>query len=362
MHDLVIGLGFGDEGKGAWVDRLTAAQHYDAVVRYCGGAQAGHNVIVDGVHHEFKSFGAGTLNEVRTHLTHEMILDPLWVRFEAEKLKSIGIESPLDMLTVWEDCLVATPIHVIAGLVREQRRSERHGTVGFGIGEARAQNLAWIHGVDETGKIGNFDVHGEVTQPLKAKDLKDFFVLKKRLEGIVRYYGDMVDEGIFGDIHQHALEMYDIGQQINIVRNEFPEGRLLFESSQGLLLDQYYGFHPHTTWSDVTPEYPRTRFPSLRVLGVTRTYHTRHGNGPLAGETDSGRFPEELHNRDDGIQGKFRRAPLNKTLLDYAINTVKPDGMLISHCDFDDSLTTGFPTAGRSWGADRDCSTLYGGV
>ena len=71
---------------------------------------------------------------------------------------------------------------------------------------------------------------------------------------------------------------------------------------------------------------------------------------------------EELHNRDDGIQGKFRRAPLNKTLLDYAINTVKPDGMLISHCDFDDSLTTGFPTAGRSWGADRDCSTLYGGV
>src|ERR1700757_694187 len=94
---ITVGLGFGDEGKGATVDYLTRKLEADLVVRYCGGSQAGHNVqLRDGRRHTFSQFGAGTLADVpaRTYLGPNMIIDPPALAREAEHLAQLGVADP----------------------------------------------------------------------------------------------------------------------------------------------------------------------------------------------------------------------------------------------------------------------------
>src|SRR3954447_3361400 len=105
---ITVGLGFGDEGKGATVDFLTRALGADLVVRYCGGCQAGHNVeLPDGRRHTFSQFGAGTLaGSVRTYLGPNVVIDPVALLREARHLAELGVEHPTRLLTIHPSCLV----------------------------------------------------------------------------------------------------------------------------------------------------------------------------------------------------------------------------------------------------------------
>src|SRR5439155_16622997 len=111
---ITVGLGFGDEGKGATVDFLARRLEADLVVRYCGGSQAGHNVeLPDGRRHTFSQFGAGTLAEgvsgrPRTYLGPNVVIDPPAIQREAEHLAELGVEGPFRLLTVHPRCLVTT--------------------------------------------------------------------------------------------------------------------------------------------------------------------------------------------------------------------------------------------------------------
>ena len=142
---ITVGLGFGDEGKGATVDYLTRSLKADLVVRYCGGAQAGHNVqLPDGRRHTFSQFGAGTLAGARTYLGPKMIINPATLVPEAEHLQSLGVSSPMKSLTTHPDCLLATTYHVAMNRLREfARGTNRHGSCGLGIGEARSYWLRY---------------------------------------------------------------------------------------------------------------------------------------------------------------------------------------------------------------------------
>src|SRR5437588_7079917 len=96
---ITVGLGFGDEGKGATVDYLARRFEADLVVRYCGGSQAGHNVqLPDGRRHTFSQFGAGTLADTparpRTYLGPNVIIDPVALPREAEHLIEMGVPDP----------------------------------------------------------------------------------------------------------------------------------------------------------------------------------------------------------------------------------------------------------------------------
>src|SRR5213593_4162792 len=111
---VTVGLGFGDEGKGATVDFLCRRHGADLVVRYCGGSQAGHNVqLPDGRRHTFSQLGAGTLAEgpPRTYLGPNVVIDPPALVREAEHLRELGVGDPLGLLTVHPRCLVATAWH-----------------------------------------------------------------------------------------------------------------------------------------------------------------------------------------------------------------------------------------------------------
>jgi adenylosuccinate synthase len=95
--------------------------------------------------------------------------------------------------------------------------------------------------------------------------------------------------------------------------------RVVFEGAQGVLLDQTWGFHPHTTWSDCTPAgaLALAGDREVRRLGVIRGYHVRHGPGPFPTEAAGG--PPEAHNADLGWQGRFRTGALDGVLLRYAL-------------------------------------------
>src|SRR5262245_18103087 len=165
---ITVGLGFGDEGKGATVDALTRQLGADLVVRYCGGSQAGHNVeLPDGRRHTFSQFGAGTLapHRPRTYLGPDVIIDPLALLREALHLEELGVADPFGLLSVHPRCLVTTWWHRTLNRLRELSRwADRHGSCGQGIGEARRYWLA--HGNDA----------------VFAADLRDPDVLSHKLE------------------------------------------------------------------------------------------------------------------------------------------------------------------------------------
>ncbi|WP_280342182.1 adenylosuccinate synthetase, partial [Nocardia neocaledoniensis] len=138
-HLVVVDLGFGDAGKGATVDWLCAPEAdlgVAAVVRFNGGAQAAHNVVADGRHHTFAQFGAGTFHGVPTLLSRHMLVEPMALAAESERLAALGVRDPLGLLAIDGRALLTTPIHIAANRAREDARgSSRHGSCGRGIGE-----------------------------------------------------------------------------------------------------------------------------------------------------------------------------------------------------------------------------------
>ena len=99
-HVIVADLGYGDAGKGTVVDWLCATRPVHAVIRFNGGAQAAHNVVLpDGRHHTFAQFGSGTLRGVPTHLSRFVVVDPLALSAEAAHLVRLGVPDPFGLLT-----------------------------------------------------------------------------------------------------------------------------------------------------------------------------------------------------------------------------------------------------------------------
>ncbi len=338
---ITVGLGFGDEGKGAVVDALTRRVGADLVVRYCGGSQAGHNVqLPDGRRHTFSQFGAGTLapERPRTYLGPAVVIDPPAILREADHLEELGIADATELLTVHPRCLVATFWHRALNQIREvSRKGKRHGSCGQGIGEARRY---WLR-------------YGQ--DAIFAADLADVAILRDKLELqrqrtllALQHFVDRIDRDFLRDIdlweRSAADEARDLSEAIRegvTISAETPDyDTAIFEGAQGVLLDEYRGFHPHTTWSTVTTHHAwelveQMEAEAVAVLGITRAYTTRHGEGPLP--TFSPELTARL--RDPGNpwnrwQGTMRCGWLDLPLLRYAAAAAGPlDGIVVNHLD-----------------------------
>lgn len=316
---IVTGLGFGDCGKGTVTDALTRRFGAQLVVRFNGGAQAGHNVVLpDGRHHTFAQLGAGTFVEgVRTHLAANVVVHPTALAVEADYLARAGVVDALRRLTVDPRCLVTTPFHQAAGRLRE--RLSRHGTCGVGVGETMRDALA--HGHD-TLRMGGLHEAGtrEQLERLRARLLQslppdveqdaDWSALQDR--GLAQRWLDAV----------LALPLRLVSD--DEVAHAHREHTIVFEGAQGILLDEHHGFHPHTTWSTCTARnalhWLRSSPHRVERVGVLRSTLTRHGAGPLPSESAelSTRLPEP-HNSDAGWQGAFRVGWFDPVLLRYAM-------------------------------------------
>jgi adenylosuccinate synthase len=340
---ITVGLSFGDEGKGATVDYLTRQYDADLVVRYCGGSQAGHNVqLSDGRRHTFSQFGAGTLAEIsdppRTYLGPNVVIDPPALLREAEHLSELGVKNPNSLLTIHPSCLVTTIWHRTLNQLRElSRNQDRHGSCGQGIGEARAY---WLkHGRDAVFAVDlwDMDVLRDKLELLRQRtllELQDF---------IDRIGDDRLRELDLWDLNTEAVARHlsEVAETGVSVSSGIPKCHTaIFEGAQGVLLDEYRGFHPHTTWSTVTPHHAwelvrQMDIDAVTVLGITRAYATRHGEGPLP--TWSPELTAQL--QDPGNpwnlwQGSMRCGWLDMPLLRYAAAVAGPlDGMVVNHLD-----------------------------
>ena len=324
--DIVVGLGYGDEGKGATVDALVAHRNAARVVRFNGGQQAAHNVVVNGRHHTFASYGSGTFAGVPTFVSKHCTIDPIAISAERRVLGP----SFHPMLYVHEDALVTTPFHVVHNLM--DRRFIEHGTTGTGFGTTIEQNI----------------VRPELS--IRASDLVNFDVLVDKMRNIMLYYSpaprdfDAALVGLAKDMYYSKLVNFCV-----IPDEEFTEalsfGHTVFEGAQGFGLDQDYGVHPHTTWSTTTPKNALELCANSGVedvvkIGCLRTYATRHGNGPMPHEGKLDIEPVELHNGSYGVQGAFRTGKHSASDVQMAMDFANIDVLSVGHIDVFDKMQT----------------------
>ncbi|HEY7090557.1 MAG TPA: adenylosuccinate synthetase [Tepidisphaeraceae bacterium] len=344
---LVVDLAFGDCGKGAVVDFLTRCCEANLIVRFNGGPQAGHNVVTDdGRHHTFSQFGSGMfVPGVRTLLSRFMLIEPYAMLNEASHLESLGVEDPLGRLLIDARCPVITPAHQAANRLREiARGNQAHGTCGLGIGELMQ------------------DLQEQPELMIRAAELGDRAGISRKLREIAAAKLKLVERDESQDPRaaqnlktltdlswiDAAVENYAlVASRARIVAEAdvrsvlSSPGTKIFEGAQGVLLDERFGFDPHTTWSTTTfanadvllneagIQTPRTR------VGVLRTYFTRHGPGPFVTEDNALRtLLPEPHNDDEGWQGPFRVGVFDAVAARYALASAGPVDMLgVTHVD-----------------------------
>lgn len=347
---IVVGLGYGDEGKGTTIEWLTRRYGARTVVRFNGGAQAGHNIVrPDGTHHKFAQFGSGTFEGARTIMSRHTLVNPITALVEANILEKKGIPNPLGLLTVEDEALITTPFHVSMGRLREMIRATnegRHGSCGMGIGETVEDSLQRIS-----------------LNTIRASDLRDPLRLRGKLISLQAYKIAQLGAMATFDVSPkmaieidiiHDPKMVDIimdyfvrfTAQVNLVDRTALEqllrqpGSVLFEGAQGVLLDQSFGFHPHTTWSDCTFNNAIDLIGDADVevtrLGLVRAIQTKHGAGPFV--TEDPRMLSMVegidHNRLDDWQGVFRVGPLDLVATRYAITACGGiDGLVVTWAD-----------------------------
>ncbi|MEV6967375.1 adenylosuccinate synthetase [Hamadaea sp. NPDC051192] len=327
-HTVVVDLGYGDAGKGTVVDWLCANEPVFAVIRFNGGAQAAHNVVAsDGRHHTFSQFGSGSFRPgVRTHLSRFMVVDPVLLAMEERHLAALGVPT-WERLTVDERALLATPWHRAANRLRETRRGgERHGSCGVGVGEVMAYSLAH----PDAPRVG------DVRDPARLRRV--FQLVRKELST------ELGDLGYDVPVEDVATAYEDFGRTVSIMDGPYgaellAAGPCVFEGAQGVLLDEWRGWHPYTTWSTTTFDNATMLLDEAgeqaRRLGVVRAYTTRHGPGPMVTEDAhlTAALPD-VYNTDGRWQGGFRVGHFDAVAHRYAVEVCGGvDGLAVTHLD-----------------------------
>lgn len=334
---MVVGLGFGDEGKGATVDWLCRKYDAQLVVRFNGGAQCGHNVVTaEGKHHCFAQFGSGTLAGAATHLDQHVIFNPISFMKEAEVLDYwlLGNRHPAhERVTIDERCLVTNPFQIRANRLREAARGDgRHGSCGMGIGETVADALS------------------EPEHALRAWELNDPIEMGRKIyhsfHRKLAEFGPAI--GDVADVQAVVERLQGIGQQLRVVSPRWAHDMIacqydvVFEGAQGVLLDEDYGFAPHTTWSKTTLAHAEaltnTMDCEVRRIGVLRAFMTRHGAGPFVTEVPGMVGVPNEHNGHGEFQGDFRVGRLDLAALNYAIDRCPVDELAVTCWDAIDAM------------------------
>jgi len=334
---VVTGLGFGDEGKGITVETLCRHIGAKLVVRHNGGAQAAHNVISNGgKHHTFAQLGSGSfIPGVRTLLSEYMMVNPFTFLNECDVFERKG-QDIAGRVLVDVRALITTPFHVYLNRARETARgTARHGTTGMGVSETVLDAAARPGDVMRVGDLLKGTVH--IYDKLMATHAALLPVMEK------------LDAA--GDFHRldlrYIVTQFEefLGRVVPVSEQQVSEllhtsRSIVFEGAQGVMLDEDYGLHPHTTWSHTTALNAVCMLRDAGIfderlvrIGVTRTYGTRHGAGPFPGESYRVRFPE-LHNGNDGYAGQFRQGWLDVNMLKYAIRcNAGIDYLVVNHAD-----------------------------
>lgn len=346
---IVTGLGFGDEGKGTTVDYLTRRHGAKVVVRHNGGAQAGHNVVTsEGEHHCFAQFGSGTFAGARTYLSRYMVVHPGAMVVEARHLERVGVKDPLSRLEIDSGALVITPFHQSFNRLLELSRGDkRHGTCGVGVGATVSDAYDYP---DEAIRMEDLIFPQSLRKKLDTIRARKLAEAEKLIGPKGSMSNDFLEEMAvltYMDIEDYVRSLRTFRARVQVVDESYLSDLLktnetvIFEGAQGVLLDEWHGFHPHTTYSTTTHANALKLLSengyggSIMRLGILRTYLTRHGQGPFPTETNSW-SRSEPHNSPKGWQGGFRWGQFDAVLARYAIAACRGvDGIVLTHMDCD---------------------------
>jgi adenylosuccinate synthase len=346
---IIVDLGFGDCGKGLLTDYLARKSGAGLVVRYNGGAQAGHNVLTpDGRQHTFSQFGAGSFAPgVRTFLSRHVVVHPSALLVEGGVLEQKGVRDAFARIRVSENALVITPFHQAANHIHELARGAgRHGSCGVGVGEAVEDGLACP---EERVLMGDLLDPARLRRKLRAiRERKRAQLLELYRADLAR--GELAREWQLFE-HEGVIDNWmgavaRIGALGLIAPDETLREWLqhtetvVFEGAQGVLLDAEAGFHPYTTWSRCTGANARELIAEMAPgapvtqIGVMRCYAVRHGPGPLPTETEAFRGLIAEQNQTNPWQGAVRYGWWDAVLARYALAVNGGvDALALTHLD-----------------------------
>jgi adenylosuccinate synthase len=291
---VVVGAQWGDEGKGKIVDVLTEHAHW--VVRFQGGNNAGHTIVVDGVKTALSLLPSGIMRPgVRSLLAAGVVLNPSVLLSEIERVRLAGVRITPDTFMIDRDAHLVLDYHIMVDKARERQRGPlRIGTTGRGIGPAYE---------DRSQRSGIRCA--DLLNPSRMKEVVRAHVEEKnRLLGHVLESDTQVDfESVWSKLEQEAAILAPfIGNGSKVLYEALRRGEnVIFEGAQGVLLDQMHGTYPYVTSSSTIAGAALTGAglgprEINAVLGVAKAYCTRVGEGPFPSEMEES-VGEEVRNR-----------------------------------------------------------------
>jgi len=346
---IVLDLGFGDSGKGLLTDFLVRHTGATIVVRYNGGAQAGHNVVTaEGVHHTFAQFGSGCfVPGVRTFISRHVVVHPTALLAEARALCERGVPDVFGRIRISERARIITPFHQAGGRIRELARgASRHGTCGVGVGETVKDALEYPSDAILAGDLRNVATLSRQVRRIRERkrdELQILFAQASANPSLERELAIFERDAIVDDWIEEASSLATLGLVVpdsTLHAWVAQEDTVVFEGAQGVLLDEWWGFHPFTSWSSCSAanaiELLDEWAPGTRAerIGVLRAHMTRPGPGPLPTETDVFREAVFDHNRQNEWQGPVRYGWFDAVLGRYALELVGGvDTLAVTHLD-----------------------------
>jgi adenylosuccinate synthase len=334
----VIGSQWGDEGKGKIVDWLS--ERADVVVRFQGGHNAGHTLVIGNQTYKLSLLPSGIVRSKLSVIGNGVVVDPWALLKEIETLRGQGVSVTPDNLALAENAALILPLHAKLDLLREEARgAAKIGTTGRGIGPAYED------------KVGR--------RAIRACDLQDLDSLPPKVEALLLHHNALL-KGM-GAPEVDGRELLNLLREvapkvtpfIRVVWKELNERRrrgerILFEGAQGVMLDIDHGTSPYVTSSNTVAGQiaagagigPRA---VGYVLGITKAYTTRVGSGP---------FPSELFDkigetigergREFGtVTGRRRRCGwFDAALVRQSVKVAGIDGIALTKLDILDGFET----------------------
>ena len=350
---VVIGSQWGDEGKGKIVDWLS--ERADIVVRFQGGHNAGHTLVIDGVTYKLHLLPSGVVRPGKLSIIgNGVVIDPWALLEEIETVRGQGVEISPENVHIAESAPLILPLHRELDLLREKALGKaKIGTTGRGIGPAYEDKVA--------------------RRAIRVGDLAEPDVLSDRVEGLL-FHHNALRRG-FGEAEIEAGELLaklkDVAPKIlpyaGVVWQELDTARshgkrILFEGAQGTMLDVDHGTYPFVTSSNTVAAQAAVgsgQGPGVidYVLGIAKAYTTRVGGGPFPTELEDeiGRRLGERGNEFGTTTGRPRRCGwFDAVLVRQAVRVNGINGIALTKLDVLDGMSelkvcTGYEIGGDTF-------------
>ncbi|MFQ6124193.1 MAG: adenylosuccinate synthase [Candidatus Heimdallarchaeota archaeon] len=327
---IVVGLQFGDEGKGKVVDYF--ARDADMIVRFQGGANAGHTVIVKGVTYKFHLLPSGGLQKKQLIIGNGVVIDPAILLQEIETLEAQGM--PIN-LRISDRAHVVFPFHVeIDGIEETLKGSWSAGTTRKGIGPTYSDKFA---------RFG-IRMHDLLSKAVLTQKLEKLLTMRAPLlKGRTSFDENFIQKRLIDTYHEYGRKLQNFITDTSFEVNEALtiNKKVLFEGAQGTLLDIDFGIYPFGTSSNTIAGGACTGVGVAPtkidgIIGVLKAYTSRVGTGYFPTELDNslGDRIRKKGNEYGTTTGRPRRCGwLDLFAINYAVRLNAPNGLAVTKLD-----------------------------